>query len=259
MSATWLQSHVEEFIKPRLKGQVPKFQYVQASPKHKVVGQFFTPQIVQWMKLYWDRAKEMANGKPILLPGRDVYLFEVLARVDDYPTTFKPEYSSSVVNPAGYISGTTKRGWEIPDYNDHFLVDTGYAGSIPKALKQKDWALMWYTPSRPIGSPVLKGKEITEWQRAERLAHQLFHKMTYSQDISYQPNWKPRFSHVSAYFEGCAKYWQRAMPVMDAKNVAQIKQEFMAGDHFNQACQITMFVAQEYMKLKGMISEDIYS
>lgn len=118
----WLQQHLEEFVKPVL-GYVPELG--------KDYSRSFTPQEMAVIKNMWRSVKQEARrvNRPILLAGRDVWIFEVLARREGTPTVFRPDISRLA---ADYVT---------EDYSDYFLFDTGFMGSIPRALHCKSYVM----------------------------------------------------------------------------------------------------------------------
>jgi hypothetical protein len=112
----WLQEHLETFVKPVL-GEVPALS--------KDDKPFFSPQEMAVIKNMWRSVKTEAKRlkKPILLAGRDVFIFEILARREGVETVFRPDISRLT---AMHIR---------EDYSKHFLFDTGFMGSIPRALR----------------------------------------------------------------------------------------------------------------------------
>lgn len=74
-----------------------------------------------FVKNTWKALKSRAHGKPILLPGRDVFLWEVMARQEDYPTVFSHQVSRITVDQ-----------WakEHPECIGMFAFDTGFMGSV---------------------------------------------------------------------------------------------------------------------------------
>jgi hypothetical protein len=110
---SWLEEHLETFVRPRAP-EVPE------TP----LG-YFEQNELTVLKNAWRSIKRQADGRPVLLPGRDVFLFEVLARRENYPTVFVPECSRMTVRK---LSETK------PELKDLFLFDTGFAGSIPRNL-----------------------------------------------------------------------------------------------------------------------------
>lgn len=123
MASTWLEEHLETFVRPYL-GHIPK-----VDPKDWNI-QNWTPLRIRALRAIWNQAKVRSGGRPIILAGRDVFLIEVLARLENYPTTFRSDISSPTV-------GLVKE-----DYSKYYCLDTGFRGSIPKALKCEAWDLI---------------------------------------------------------------------------------------------------------------------
>lgn len=123
----WLDEHIEDFVKPVVGGQFDQ------RPSN-----YFEPEELAVIKNTWRSVKRAAKGQTVLLPGRDVFIFEVLARRENYPTLFVPECSR----------GTVREIAEQCDYSNYFVFDTGFAGSIPRALRTKNYSLMSYSDLR---------------------------------------------------------------------------------------------------------------
>lgn len=117
MGSSWLTNHLETFVKPQL-GFVPA----------KV--NYFTDIELTLMKNLWRSAKTAAGSRPILLTGRDTFVFEVLAQREHFPTVFRPDISRATVHliPQG-------------TYEDFYLFDTGFVGSIANKLKMPHFGL----------------------------------------------------------------------------------------------------------------------
>jgi len=108
---SWLQEHLETFVVPYL-GFVP-------APLNPL-----TPVEMTVIKNTWRSIKKSGENKTIILPGRDVFIFEILARREGYPTVFMPEVSRNTVSSI-----------KLPyDLEKVLIVDTGFMGSIPQAL-----------------------------------------------------------------------------------------------------------------------------
>lgn len=134
---SWLTSHLETFVKPDL-GYIPqKGNYT-----------FLTEDEMRRVKSIWKSVKIEARGRTILLPGRDVWIFEVLARREGYPTWFIPQCSRMALP-----------GIEIPDIDKYFLMDTGFMGSIPAGLGTTDFKLISFTTKQSLVQvfPSMKG------------------------------------------------------------------------------------------------------
>jgi len=118
---SWLEHHLNTFVKPVIGD-------VALAPIKKP---YFTPEELTVIKNAWRSIKKRAQGKTILLPGRDVFIFEILARRENYPTVFIPSCSRMTV---------AALNCEL--YRDMFIFDTGFMGSIPKALYVSNFSLL---------------------------------------------------------------------------------------------------------------------
>lgn len=105
----WLSTHLEEFVRPQL-GFIPS----------KV--DFFTTEELTVIKNIWRSSKVAAASRPMLLAGRDAFVFEILARRENFPTTFRPDISRATVSIVK------------EDYSNYYLLDTGFMGSIARGL-----------------------------------------------------------------------------------------------------------------------------
>lgn len=117
----WLKQHLENFVQPVI-GTIPSSL---EEPRYLSIDDMAV------IKNAWRSMKRTAKGKTILLPGRDVWVFEVLARRENYPTLFIPQCSRLALD-----------GVEILRADDYALLDTGFAGSIPKGLRIDDYLLL---------------------------------------------------------------------------------------------------------------------
>lgn len=117
--SSWLTEHLENFVKPVL-GYVP--------PKASQPA-FLSPVQMTRIKNTWRALKRQADGRTILLPGRDVWIFEVLARREGYPTKFIPQCSRLAVH-------------NIVIDEQYLILDTGFMGSIPRALNQHEFFMI---------------------------------------------------------------------------------------------------------------------
>lgn len=122
---SWLDTHVEEFIKP-----------VLGEDFNRDPLPYFQPEEMTVIKNAWRSMKKKANHKQIFLPGRDVFIFEILARREGYPTVFMPECSRQTV-------GALAKQLDL-SIRDCYLFDTGFFGSIPKALRSKKFSMVSY-------------------------------------------------------------------------------------------------------------------
>lgn len=128
MASNWIDQHLEEFVRPYL-GYVPDIP-----ADHDAKGSYvFPPAVCKLLFLAWQRAKFMAGSRTILLPGRDAWEFEILARLEDVNTIFEPRISSCT---------KTDTLWKNK-FTECFLVDSGHQGSIAKALGITEFGLAY--------------------------------------------------------------------------------------------------------------------
>lgn len=113
---SWLQDHLENFVRPVL-GFIPTESLT-----------YFSAEEMAVIKNMWKSAKQASKGKLLVLPGRDVQVFEILARREGFPTLFLPNCSRGTVS-----------NMEVPD--NSFIFDTGFIGSIPKKLGVTDFLM----------------------------------------------------------------------------------------------------------------------
>lgn len=119
---SWLETHIEEFVEPVIG---------ESNARTLEPLNYFFPEELSVIKNTWRSVKKAAEGKPICLPGRDVFVFEVLAQREKYPTLFVPECSRLTVDHI-----------KIENLEEYFLFDTGFAGSIPRGLGVKEFKMM---------------------------------------------------------------------------------------------------------------------
>jgi hypothetical protein len=69
----------------------------------------------------------------VVYPGRDVWCWEVLSRKLGQPSIFDSRVSRDV---AGHEEALKKAmaDWAVPDWNRTILFDSGYAGTVPRAI-----------------------------------------------------------------------------------------------------------------------------
>ncbi len=193
---SWRHQHFEEFVKPTL-GRIPDRQ--DAAIKHhsesyvkELIESTWAPDRLSLLKTIWDEVKRQAGDRPILLPGRDVFLLELLARIENYPTVFRPDISTPVAKLIGKFN--------LEDFSEHYLIDTGYRGTVPISLKMKHWHLIRYSSAPTVAHP---------YERHQLLAN----------DKSFI-----RKNLVASQLEATPKYWNRAEVVTKDKN--QIQYDF---------------------------------
>lgn len=188
--AGWLDVHLEGFVKPVL-GFIPCRKEETLFSAHEMAV----------MKNMWRSVKKEAGEHPILLAGRDVFIFEILARREGFPTIFRPDISRLTVS---HIK---------EDYSGHFLFDTGFAGSIPKGLGSNRFLL---------GS---SSRRTSPGFIPEGVRHpQVFPRMRGSRSL------------ILKIENQTPKYWKRAFYREDGG----IGQELSSLDEFEKAAQLTI-------------------
>lgn len=120
---SWLHEHLQTFVKPYL-GFIP-----EVSPSDEP---YFLPAEMTLLKAVLRSVKREAQkcNLGLLFTGRDMWVMHVLACRDGVPHVYRPD-----------ICRVTKT-FVKDNYRDFFCLDTGYAGSIPKALGCKAYALI---------------------------------------------------------------------------------------------------------------------
>lgn len=210
----WLGHHLETFVKPHLGG-------IPSIDDPKKVRWFHEPSLkkVSAIVACWERAKQLAGSKPILLPGRDVYLFNVLAEIEGFPVIFRPEISSPVAREANHLFQES--------FERYYGVDTGFRGSVLKALGMTKFGLVW-----------LEDKQHkSHWQ--------LF---PYAQGNTVVCGAsRGFFRELVAFLEGHNKYWTRAQVAYEVRApkkgdplrgvVAGIEQYLSDPDEFTKSAQ----------------------
>lgn len=143
----WLEWHFSTFVEPNLPAKVPA--EMRTTPiKNGYWGGGKNPAsckcVLNKLVEAWARARYNSKGKEIVLLGRDVWEFEILARIEGYPTLFYPQVSSWSYKWFQEVAG--KR------FENSYLIDSGNKGTIPKALGMKHWQLV-YCSLTPGPSP----------------------------------------------------------------------------------------------------------
>jgi len=96
------------------------------------------------VKSSWRALKDIADGRTIILPGRDVWPWEILARREGYPTVYDPRISRMFCfgSSLGYGNVRTKllqrvclEEWGVK-LDECLIFDTGFMGSIPAAIRK---------------------------------------------------------------------------------------------------------------------------
>lgn len=138
----WLTHHIETFIKPNNGGKVPdlaeKFYQANITGPNGDLYLSYLRQvpILDAFLAHWAEAKKRAKGRVILLPGRDTWMFEVLARLEGVKTIFLPECSGDTKN---WVAKEHPKKGEFPGC---YAVDSGCAGSVPRALGCMDYGMV---------------------------------------------------------------------------------------------------------------------
>jgi len=121
---SWLNEHIETFVKPTLVGTWLDTSNSLETEKLSQNIHINSNQMTI-IKNAWRSVKKQAHGRKVLLMGRDVWVFEVLARREGFPTYFDPQCSRAA---ASCIT--------LPfDKKNCVLFDTGFMGSIARILK----------------------------------------------------------------------------------------------------------------------------
>lgn len=110
----WLDKHLEDFVRPKL-GKIP-------NPVNNV-GYVWTPAVLDSLHVHWEAAKKWAEGRTIIMPGRDTFEWSVLAQIEGFTNfVFRPDISALTCH---YVA---------EDYSKGFAIDSGLSGSVPRAL-----------------------------------------------------------------------------------------------------------------------------
>ena len=81
--------------------------------------------------------RQMRRKGSLLLPGRDVWCWEVMAQKLTVQSTFDPRVSRSVAGNPRAIK-TCIETWQIKDWSDVLFFDTGFSGTIPRAIARSE-------------------------------------------------------------------------------------------------------------------------
>jgi hypothetical protein len=79
--------------------------------------------------------QKIAKDRLLILPGRDVWVFEILARKARHPSLYDPRISRTVAYRKALLRDAIL-SWEIIDFERAFVFDTGFAGTIADALRR---------------------------------------------------------------------------------------------------------------------------
>lgn len=133
----WLDAHLETFVKPVL-GKIPDVNTNLTQEQDYYIANLSNENVLKSFIDLWEETKKRAKGRTILLPGRDTWLFEVLARIEGVDTIFRGNISSNTAAWCGLYD---------PDkevFKKCYAIDSGNSGSVPRALSVADWAMVYY-------------------------------------------------------------------------------------------------------------------
>ena len=217
---SWLAEHLETFAKPIL-GYVPT-QLTDTT-------RFFSPQEMSVIKNMWRSVKCEArrSGKQMLLAGRDVFVFEVLARREGYPTTFRPDISRLTV---AHVK---------EDYSDYFLFDTGFMGSIAKGLRIKQYTMA----SSNKTAMVALGPLMHVYNRLHKThklltgdTQQVFPRLKGARSLALKIERTPKYWRTAFYREGCQCHWRKVPFFATPETIAQETRKDIHGKHICRIC-----------------------
>jgi hypothetical protein len=226
----WLEDHLENFVNTFL-GAIPTI-----NPDLQPIKEYWSETRIKCLVAVWRKFLTMTEGKKILLPGRDAWEFEVLARLDGTPTVFRKDASTCGARL-------------ILDYktcgNEYIALDSGYRGSVAKTLGVESFKLVAF------GCGPLTDAE----QLKLRLQHQVF------------PHYKqgkldPKAAHPANPYliepspirklvtslECSPKYWERATLVAAQGGKSVIQQGLSQPDKFSSAAQIVQKISEWYLR-----------
>lgn len=222
---SWLLDHLDNFVAPILGKQTP--YRLPEGYKH-----YFTSDEMTVLKNMWRVIKKAAKGRTILLPGRDTWVLEVLARRDGTKTYFRPDISSAV---AGYIKKT-----KCEDFSQYFCVDSGYSGTVPRNLGVQEFYLIQSSPCSEIPA----GLSV---QQQHRLLYKtskrpLMVGTAYNNFKPWQPC--PRNKGISgviaAKMEGCPRYWDSGTTTVKNGKETIVQNKTASKDFFYNAALFTI-------------------
>lgn len=237
MNLTWLDEHLETFVRPVL-GSIPSIREIVPGTNLSR----WTPDKIRMLHLIWDRIVKLAEDRVILLPGRDVWLFAVIANIKgNHPFEFRKE-----------ISGEVARSKILKDtLAHHHCLDTGFRGTVPTNLGIKHWHLIeWHTVAR--GG---EGKKETLKDCYKRIMeHQIFpfngHMPTFDTLGRLKRKGSP-LNCLAGQLEGTLKYWDPGACTYDNMGLAVgLKEQKITVhmDTFSQAAIATRLIGESCLK-----------
>lgn len=240
MLSTWLDDHLENFVRPKL-GKIPDIS--------TVYEELWPPKVLKTLKAVWEQAKRRSQGRRILLPGRDVWEFEVLARMEGTTTVFRPDISGEV--------GRNAATCVFEDYTNFYALDTGYSGSVPRGLKMTHYDLIALNPSSYLShDPLLP---------ARRVEHQVFPRAflcglgKVEKGKPYTPPVYGTLYQLATKLEGAPKYWERAVLGGGLKDPKRpIVQGLSPNEIFTSAAIVTQIIARS-VRPRHMVGRKVFS
>jgi hypothetical protein len=133
----WIEEHFEYVVRPML----PANANVSSELVPKELASLFNGWTISNFKniedlnglfFLWAVVKEKAKRlrKPLLLPGRDAYIFTVLGEIDRARIINRPDIST-ITSP-----------FVKEDYTNTVMTDSGYSGTCARHMGIKDWFLI---------------------------------------------------------------------------------------------------------------------
>jgi hypothetical protein len=118
------------------------------------------------------------TGKKVVLTGRDMWLWEVLAHKYGIPVVYDPRVSRDVAKDhEAFVNAVIE--WGVPDLNRTILLDTGFSGTIwqhlCKATGDKPVSLMMSAEGNKPGTKLLKtnGQQFPTLMCARDIAYKI--------------------------------------------------------------------------------------
>lgn len=212
---SWLDKHLEEFVYPKLgEENDPVFLQSVKNYRENPDKKFFSNEELSVIKSIWRVVKREAAGKTLILPGRDVFIFEILARRENYPTVFFPK-----------ISRLTVGRFVLPkDSNKYFIFDTGFIGTIPRKLGVTHFKLLSYSNSE------------NKFESNPEKRIQVFPRLSWSRGLALKIESTPK------YWKTARKEvtWEKAECLSEKKYIIKIRQDFSSPEEFARAAKLTI-------------------
>ena len=233
----WLEKHLEEWVRPKL-GLIPNIQ-----PTMWFIQQWTKTDVLA-LQAVWREGKKLAGDRKILLAGRDVWLLRVLAEIEGFETIFRPDISS-------YTKGYVKE-----DYKECYLLDTGFSGSVPKALKIPNFGLVKFSPPAYYGWVSLRDHQVFPRALRQEALYGPWPDFRVKLDRSGNCIYPPPVPAVkgrngfvmelASKMEASPKYWNQGTIVgtgtIRSKN--KIDQRIADTSTFSEAAQVTIHIVK---------------